>query len=440
MPQIAPRNESTTRPVELAGGVPFPAWVEKATIGVTMLAALSATWNNVTFGGIQIADLFLVVVFGSILLQVAFGELRFPIPGWIWAPVAAMLVCVTVRAASPPPDAYFSFRYQTADVVPGSIVKAFFWVLALVGVPVAIIACSALSSNAPKWIAGAFLTGVVGSSAVAVSDLSGFTSIAASLGYESNNVRQVGLAGHPTTLGLICVIAVPLTIYFMASRGLRLLAVVSLIVLTGGVFASGSRGAQAALPIAVIAAVAMSPLRKTLFKWFAVSALAAVAVGAGLLWKLKPDVLAELLRFKGSGGGGASDSDREILASQALHDFSEFPVFGLGIKHVIEAHSIYLEVISAGGIVLGIGMLVYWGGAVFAAWRGRNDIDGLGTALLASLGVWLALGAIQNQLTDRYLYYTVGCIAALASTRLAYQYSRGSVDAVSADSTVMSRM
>lgn len=417
MPHVVFRSTTVTTRPGSPGAIPFPAWVPWATIGAFLLAALTTTWNSVTFGGIQISDLFLLVSVGAITVQFAFGGLRFHVPGWLWAPIGALLLCVFARVVSPVPDAYFSLRYQTTEVIPGSVGKAAFWALALIGVPLAAIACSALKPQAPKWIAVTFVAGVTLSSAVALTDLAGLTHISTSLGYESNNIRQVGLAGHPTTLGLVGVIATPLAIHFIASLRLRWLACAALLILGGGVLASGSRGAQALFPLAALVAVLLSPLRRRLLKWFTLTGLGTAAAGAIAIRQWKPDAFDEIFRFRGSGGGGASDSDRGVLARQALDDFIEFPVFGLGIRHINEAHSIYLEVIAAGGLVLAIAMLVYWGGAVRDSWRARRHLGGLGLALLASLSVWLGLGAIQNQLTDRYLYYTVGCIAAMTSLR-----------------------
>ena len=44
--------------------------------------------------------------------------------------------------------------------------------------------------------------------------------------------------------------------------------------------------------------------------------------------------------------------------------------------------------------------------------------------LMISIGSWLVLGIVENALTDRYEYFTVGCIAGLASAYLATSRDR----------------
>jgi hypothetical protein len=64
-------------------------------------------------------------------------------------------------------------------------------------------------------------------------------------------------------------------------------------------------------------------------------------------------------------------------------------------------------------------MSIYWFAMLRDCWR----LSGVGVVyarfLMISIGAWLALGLVENQLTERGVYFTVGCIAGLASTYLA---------------------
>jgi hypothetical protein len=410
MPVRAPRLRAT-------GAVPFPPWVSNATVGAFLMGSFTATWGGIRLGAVQVADVFLLFTLLIVAMMVVFGNLRFHIPAWLWAPVAALLLCVTVLSFNPIPDSFLGPRWTPADVTLDSVVQSALWTIALVGVPIAAIACSKLESRAPKWIVAWFLAGVAFSSLIALTDLTGLTNISRSLeGYESNTLRQTGLSGHPNALGIVCVIAAPFAVHFISASRRRWMPCAAFVLLCGGVLASGSRGAQAFFMAAVFTAALFSPSKKKVLGWLATTVIATVILGGFLiLEKLGPNALDELVRFRGTGASSSSDAYRTFLTKQALTDFENYPSFGVGIKHIAEAHNIYLQIISAGGIVLAAGMFAYWYGALRAAGLAMRRGEPLGSVLLVSIISWLAVGVIENQLTDRLLYYTVGCVAALAA-------------------------
>jgi hypothetical protein len=426
-------------PTDIPGTIAFPPRLSKAAIGSVLLASFTATWNGIHLGGLQLADIFLLLAFFATMAMVVFGNLRFPIPGWLWVPVAALLACTTALAYRPIPAASFAMRYAyvakhagVSDLnAPGGGLKSAFWIFALLVVPITVIACTTLESRAPKWILACFLAGVAVSSVVAVTDLTSLTHISRSLGLQFTDPgpngaltsqRQTGLSDHPNTLGFVCTIAAPFALYFISESRRRWLGCVALVLVFGGVVASGSRGAQMVFLPAVLVAIFVSPHKKKVAGWLAATLGAAIIGGLTVLSQLAPGMLGKLFRFEpgatlpGASTSLDSDAERAHLRAQALLDFRNHPIFGIGIKHVTEAHNIYLQMMAAGGVVLVAGMLIYWFGTFRSCWLVKRHGEALGTYLMISVTGWLLIGALENELTDRFLYYTVACAVALAAT------------------------
>lgn len=400
-----------------AGSVPihFSPYLRRAIIVVLLLAAFSATWNGYSVAGLKISDFLLLATLGAVAVTSILGSLVPRLPAWWWIPTIALVAAATVRYFDPIPSSLAAIRYPAAAGGLSDIVKAALWSLALVGLPLAITGCAALERRVPRWTAEAFLAGVVLSSTVSLIDFTGVTNISGRLSGDTTlSDRQIGLTNHPNTLGLTCVLAAPIAVYLLAERRRRVVACLALVILLGGAVASGSRGAQAAFPIAIVIAAALSPRRREVFTWLAALAIPVGVGGAAYLSTVPSEVRGQLLRFSGSGGSGKSDAERTFLAHQALSDLREFPFVGVGISHINEAHSIYLQVLSAGGLMVTVAVGIYFVMVLRAGWIARAHDPQLAAALLASIAMWLILGAIQNQLTDRYLYVTVGCVAALA--------------------------
>ena len=416
----------TVTSTNIPGALAFPAWLSKAAVGSFLVASFTATWGGIHVGPVQTTDVFLLLTFVVIAAMVLFGNLRFPIPRWLWAPAVALLACATVLQYSPIPAA-IDGRYSHIVITmgthypktPGSVVKSAFWIVALLVVPIAAIACTALESRAPKWIMAWFVAGVAVSSLIALTDLIQLTHVAQSLGYvvagSVTSERETGLADHANTLGLVCVIAAPFAVHFINDSRHRWLPSIALVLLCGSVVASGSRGAQVVFPAAVLAAVVVSPHKKKVMRRLAVNLGAAIFGGLIFLMQSAPGI-DKLFRFNGEGKSGDSDSERRDLMGQAWHDFKDYPIFGVGVKHINEAHDIYLQLMSAGGYVLLAGMLIYWFGTFRSCRLATRSGDALGPYLMTSVIAWLGIGAIENALTDRFLYYAIGCAAALAAT------------------------
>lgn len=392
----------------------FVVYIGAAVLGA---GAFTATWGAVGL----ISDACLILAFGIALLHVIFGGLRFSTPAWMWIAPFGLLICIIARWFLPIPANLLAIRYIPSPHVPENVAKGAIWIAALVLVPLTIIAWSAIEPRTPHWVMGSFVGGVTISATISVTDLLRLTHVATSLGYESNNYRQTGLTDHPNTLGFTCAISIPIAMFFMARHG-RLTWLgsrVAFVMLLGGVLACGSRGTQIATPIIVLATLMSASERRVALRNILVTLTVSTATLFAFIEALASDVLTELFRFSqaGSASAGDSDAERAILLKQAINDIETYPIFGLGIRHIVEAHNIYIQVLSSGGIVLGCAMLAYWLGLVSSCWKLRQAGNQLGACLLISVLTWLGLGIVENQLTDRLAYFTVGSVAALTSMR-----------------------
>ena len=408
-------------------------WVTRIGLLFTLVAAFTTTWGQVYLASLQISDVFLVLALGSLIPAWLISGTRISLPWWVWMPVVALLCCVVTRLMKPIPNVYYAARYQLLpELLPSDFSKVAIWILALLGVPLCLVICTALEVRALRWVLISFSAGISVSCLIALSDLSGLTNVATSLGWESNSSRQPGLTSHPNTLGFVCVLTTPLALYFMSSprRRAATYGIITLVIYCVGVVASGSRGAQVALPLAVLFTLALTPQRRILTARLTFALATAVALGAILLVVVLPSSFTdELFRFGGTGSADQSDSDRSVLAKQALGDFTAHPLVGIGIRHITDAHDIYLQVLSAGGIILTVAMAAYWVGLVRGCVLLRRARVDLAPYLMSSVAVWLVLGVLENEVADRFLYYLPGCVIALLSIRARHDETAAQISA-----------
>ena len=413
---------------------PHPADVEGCTlrdVGSWGLvgAAFVSTWNGLHLGGLKPVDIFLAVVAVCLAYKVLATVRLPPVPGWVVIGTVAVVVVACAHVLLPTGAHFLSTRVRIGSLnsLTGAVesssaaVQAAKWITALLVVPWFLIIVAERREQILVKVMVAWSAGAAVSAAVSVSDFTGTTSVGATLlGFVSQSGRQSGLASHPNHLGIACALAVPIALYVLSKR--RLLGGGLVILLSLGVLLSGSRGAQAVYVIAVLftlALVRQGSKAKTRL-------LVVLGLGAATIPFLFETEIAQgrdtLLRFGHSSGAHESDYERRLVAAQAWLDWQERPLVGIGLDYITFAHSIPLQIISAGGVVLAAGMLFYFGGAIGAAWRLRGDSNPLPGYLLVSLIAWFAVGMVENQLTDRYLYFPVGCIAAVQMLR---QWQRG---------------
>jgi hypothetical protein len=399
----------------------------------TLLAAtLTSTWSIVkpVGGPLALSD-YLLALSLLVTVPLLIGSLPFAIPGWIFIPAPFILVCVLVRQFDPARESWRVLRLQVQADNPESFEKALIWLAALYVVPLAVIAGAAIERRVVEWVMAAYVAGVVISCVVAVTDTLGLTHIASTLTYDrviSNALdyrwgeRQSGLADHPNMLGMVCVISLPMVIYFVSRKRWTWISGMAFIALSAGLFVSGSRGAQAISVATVLASVLCLQAKRTAIRTLAASVSIMNVAGVLLLFTILAEDRRWFFRFTGGGDldeAQRSNESRVGLLEQAWMDFQRYPLFGTGIRHVSEAHNIYLQLFAAGGVVLAAGILTYVICILRDCWRLWSRGIIFARFLMVSIGAWLILGVAQNQIVDRELYFTVGCVAALvAATNL----------------------
>jgi O-antigen ligase len=261
-----------------------------------------------------------------------------------------------------------------------------------------------------------------------MTDLLRLTHIASSLTYQQSTAnpleyewgqRYAGLSDHPNMLGMVCVISLPFVIYFMSRMRRTWIPGIAFIALSAGLLASGSRGAQAISLLTLVVAVLCLPNNRTTIRAISLSISIMVAAGVVLLFTILAGSWRLFVRFTGGGDpyeAQRSNERRFALIEQAWTDWQKYPLFGAGIRHISEAHNVYLQLLAAGGVVLAAGILAYFFCILRDCWRlSRHGII-LARFLMISIATWLVLGAVENELVDRELYFTVGCVAALVAT------------------------
>ena len=435
---------TTTRASRGATSISFPPIVGKVAIAFLLLGALTSTWTGIKFPMFGMPSDVLIVLSVAISgLLVVFGNLRFSVPLWTLAPCAAILLCLLIRQFDPEPFYLRVLRYQVQAFRPENQTKALFWLFAILIVPLAIIACTAIERRVTVWTMGAYATGATLSSVIAITDLIGLTPKIGRIvagtnrnnslfGYDIENMRWPGLADHPNTLACTAVLSIPVVIYFLSTMRWKWIGAIALIALFGGVLVSGSRGAQAMAPVVALAAMLWTPNRRSLTRVFSMTVFGAVVAALLLVISLPSEARRKILRLIQGfnvdryviSSTEASDAQRFTVLKQGLTDWQSYPVFGAGIRHIPEAHNIYLQLLAAGGFVLFIAMLLYWYWILRDGWRLSRMGIVYARFLMISIGSWLVLGIVENALTDRYEYFTVGCIAGLASAYLATSRDR----------------
>jgi len=396
--------------------IKFPAAITWLAVLCLLFAAFTATWGGIRqlpMG--QIGDVFLLVVLALVLLLVVFGDLRFTIPGWLWLAPIGVVLCTAIRWFDPVPFQTLVQRMGLPPYAPDYFFRGAIWMVALVVVPVVVIACPTLDARVPQLLVAAFTGGVCVSATVAILDVLGLTSIGASLGTAGVTSRQAGLSTHSNMLGFTCVIAIPFALYFFAAMRHKWISAGALIILLGGVLMSGSRAAQAAALVVFLGSVWVAPNRKAAIRDALIVFGIAAVLGVTFIQIAIGNVFDNLLRFGSSSTTAAgADEERTMLFNQALKDFGDFPIAGVGMKGIVNAHNIYLQLLSSGGLVLTVAVIIYWICILRAGYLAAKSGMVLARYLSVSVIAWLMMGLVSTQLTDRFLYYSIGCIAALS--------------------------
>ena len=409
--------------------LPVAARTGRAGSGLLLLGAVTTGWNGVQWHGLQPGDLLLAAALSLLLVAALRAGRPLVLPWWL-STLALVAGFVALAQIFVPVDlGYVAGRFvlvaygDTGPDRPGdNLTNLMHWEVALLALPLAAVLAGRVSAGFARRLATAWLAGCTISALVAVTDALGISAISASLlPFTDISGRQAGLTSQPNNVAVAAAMALPVAVYWTtrtsAPAHRRLFGLGCLAVLLAGTFVAGSRGGAAA---AVLALLVSLPATAAGRRWLPRLVLAAM-IGSPLLASLLGrswTSVQQSLRLGGS-ASAASDSGRELLARQALNDFAHRPFQGIGLWVITESHSIYLQLLASGGLVLLLAFVVF---LLRAAWTGvlasRLSQDAFGLLLAVSMGVWALAGAVENQLTDRYLYIPAACLACLAVTQL----------------------
>ena len=402
--------------------IPFrPAGLPTAD-ALVVLACLMLPWSAVEVHGIPIGDLPL----GAGLLLSAVGRLRARprVPAPVAIGVGLITLSGVVTSLLPPSHRYLAGRYNPPALLAGTIggvARSTGDLLSLGKYEASILVLSLALFTARRpardflqLCAAAWVVGILISGSVALADHVHVSHLNVSLvGYVNITGREGGLTSQPNNVGVQIAMALPLVVYGIVSARMtvvRVLSAVGAVLCIGSSYVAGSRGGLLGLVLALVVLAAYVPrLRRPRV---VVGSGIVVAGALGLLLLVGGSALLGRLRLNARASDvAASDSQRESLLRQGLHDAAHSPVHGIGFGYADQAHDIFLQTVAGGGVLFLVGFLLIVG-TVLVRQRGLGG-DPLSRALAASVTVWLVVGLIENQLLDQFLYVPLWCLLGL---------------------------
>jgi O-antigen ligase len=396
--------------------VAFAYWLVSGVRLPNLVHTLSlACFGTVTFNAVRplsvpIADILLIAALGlTLAIGISGKRLDRLIPGPI--------VIFTVLIAASTVTAEWLGSASSSAVVEGAQL-----IMATVGLIVLARHYGSTAGNLflPSVL---FVAGCAVSAAVALLEQLGVSAMDSVLTGQTSfpfNGRSRGLTVHPNQLGLASALAIPFAIYLwgeLQDRG-RALAGVSLVLLLGGVAASGSRAAV--LAVLVVFGVAAYDFFR-LGQSINLRSLAVILTGSvlviGLLAAASPglfDAGARLVsRTTGDSSTDIANADRAARFDNALSDIADNPIFGVGPLDSA-AHSFPIQVLQATGLVglVAFVLLFAFAAAQMRTYRVNSSFV---AAVQRSAMAWLVAGLFHNGFTQRYFYIPLVFAAALSA-------------------------
>lgn len=394
--------------------------------------------------GVTYGDLFIVLALVVAALLVVTGARTLPrIPRWLLVGGGILLASLLIVQLFPPDNVSElekSFRGNFSGTSLGTgfkMLSAMIVFPILVGIIIQRWSTIGLLVNA--WLAGVVLSCFV----AALDAYSGshiqlfFTGnhdmVTGFLEY-SEPSRYFGLTVHPNTLSLTAFLSYPLLIAKMTDPRRVITFFPLLILLAFGVLLSGSRVGLVGLALAVGLSLIFNPqVRRAVFApdmRVRVTLIAGVIVSLILLF-LVPihSYTKDPTQRKGGAATiersdpfSSSSKESNTLRWQYVEDSIDYirdrPVPGYGFQWIQTSHSLYLQLLLAGGILALIGYLILMFGYLGTAFRlvGRvpDEVWGTAVALTISIFVYMFCGIVGNGILDRYLYLPVALVLAMS--------------------------
>jgi O-antigen ligase len=378
---------------------------------------LLVSWNGFRFGGGALNNAFLVLSAGAAFTHALVARRPVPLPPWLLAAGGGLVLAAMLNIIFPPDSTLInktliSYRTDFSPPVLGplaprpDLLALGKLLIGLIGLPI-LFALVANTVDRVKRLADLFVVSTAVNGLVAMINSSGIP-----ISPVEHGDRATGLTVHPNYLALTCTIGIPLALWWVSRGGRwRIAGVVATGLLLAGALLSGSRAGGVSAPLALVATVAAIPnLRRALGYVLPVTGLVVISL---LAFTNAGTELLEQLRFRGDPTTTGSDNARAELADLALEQFEARPLQGIGFQVIQDAHSIYLQLLAAGGVIAFAAFLTYLWGLWDARRRAGPERD-LATAATVAIAMWLVNGIYDSQLADKYLYVIPAILVALS--------------------------
>jgi len=393
--------------------------LQTASLTFLCIGVITSSWNSMRAGaGLAVCDVFLVLAALCWIISASFDRVSVTVvPKWLIVPAYVLLADVLLSSIVTEEGAK-SLLYGCRFVV------ALFFTPLVIG--------SIAGNLGALWlVVDCWLLSAGVNAAVAVSDYFAHTSIERSLTGVKTFGRSAGLTTHPNHLGFVCVFALPILLARLLqtrSQSLRAVYIGIMVLCALGLLASGSRGAVVGGVFVFVSAPFFQPaIRRRAFMALG-GGVVVVLLVATFVPSTASTVAIERLTGTSSARPGAgvevSDLNRASRREAAIEEFNSSPVYGTGFAIVRETENIYLQLLSAGGVIALLAWLGFICGASLSAFRvGRMPranpaLRGLAGAVCGTLVAWALMGIVENQLYDRYLFVPcgllIGCMVVLS--------------------------
>jgi len=392
-------------------------------IGVVLIGVFcfTASWDDVLLGPINIRQLCLLL--GGLLLAFTFDLERLPpIPWWLHAYGLSALVVTCFQLLHPISQPYLDTRYATSQSGrslgerAGTLPSLASLLLNNYGVPIVIILACMVLPKALRWLIASY---VVGAAFCCLAGVLGYYGVPVLINIFGGvpwgaGVRASGFTSHPLRLGTAGMMATALACWMVLQKHplLKWGGWVSLPLLLGGVYVSGSRGGiLAAVLVLGLSMFLLPDVRRRVHEVVGTVAVAVLA----LLFAF-PSVVESLLgqtRLGGDQTTAASDVGRSQVLAQGIDDWHASPIYGIGIQYIAEAHTLYVGVLAAGGLIFAAGFWLFNIGSMITAVQSLKFDRALGGALVATLGATLFYWTVADLIQTKTVATVFGFVVAL---------------------------
>lgn len=392
-------------------------------VGVLLIAlfCFTASWDQTGVAGLNIRSLFLFL--GGLLLAAGLDLRRLPpVPWWLHAYGLSAVIVSCLQGMMPVNGAYLEGRYASSasglslGSRPGELPSLLSLLFNNYAVPIVIVVACMYLPKAMRWLIGAYVVGAAFSCFAAALSYYGQPALAQLFGGIPipAGMRAAGFTSHPLRLATSGVMAMALACWMglQGHRGLRWAGWVSVPLLLMGLYVSGSRGGMVAgLLVLILCTFLLPAVRRRVH-------LVISGVGAALaaVYFLFPTAVFGVIgktRLLGDRTAMISDTGRAQILTQGLDDFKTSPIFGIGIRFLAEAHTLYVGVLAAGGLIFATGYLLFNVGSIRTSLEAVKVDRSLGGALLATLVASLWYWTVADMIQTKTVAIIYGFIIAL---------------------------